>query len=89
MFKKLSITGDCYKKVSEPSSSNLKEWGNGSVPGLPRRSQNKVPLAPMFIPRTPGGKLLNELKTVENNLVEVGRRRIRLVEEGIKPWQVF
>ena len=38
----------------------------------------------MFVSRTPGGKLLAELKTVENNLAKVGNRRIKLVEEGGK-----
>ena len=38
----------------------------------------------MFVPRTPNGRLLMELKEVENNLSKVGRRRVKLVEEGGK-----
>ena len=36
----------------------------------------------MFIPRTPGGKLITQLREIENNLAKVSNKTIRLVEDS-------
>ena len=62
----------------------IKTWQNKTIPksdqtlGCARDPAS----APMFVPRTPQGALIGELKKLEDNLNKSGLRRVKLVEEG-------
>ena len=48
----------------------------------PKRPNHREPVAVMFVPRTPGGKLLSQLREIETSLARINPKTIRLVEEG-------
>ena len=74
--KKLNIKTNWYKKTS---TDGLKLWERT---GGRNGCQFKQPSAPIFVPRTPGGKLAAELRDTENRLNMVSEHRVKIVEEG-------
>ena len=62
----------------------IKTCGNKTIPKSDQTlSCARDPAsAPMFVPRTPQGALIGELKKLEDNLNKSGLRRVKLVEEG-------
>ena len=79
----MTVKGDWFKK--QPQNQTPIESGSGRGRRASRKSQHtevKPPSAPLFVPRTPGGRLISLLKQQEENLNRFSSQRIKLTEEG-------
>ena len=58
-------------------------WGGGSRPAKPHNpANNQNPVAILFVPRTPGGELITNLRAKEETLTELTGRKTKLVEKA-------
>ena len=79
-YKKFEDKDTWYAKKTKDQyvSSKLRSWGNKQLPKKPSNSQKPAD-APIFIPRTPDGRLAEELRKVEKDLNLTSRRKIKVV----------
>ena len=79
-FKKINEKTEWYKRKAQPKI-RLKYWGNKRVEREKKGCENDPPVAPIFFPRTHGGKLAMQLREAEREMNKNSRRRVKVIEE--------
>ena len=81
-FKKVSLKQEWYKKKSRDKRPALRSWRNKKSSKQKSGCQNTTPVAPIFVPRTPGGALAQKVRRIEEEYNKISSRRVKVVEEG-------
>ena len=80
--RKMMEKANWYKVTKRDQPRETEQTHSGpSTKRVQPRSNTVQPSTVMFVPRTPGGKLLSQLKEVEENISRVTKRKVRLLEE--------
>ena len=91
-LRKLVEKKNWYRRKADPySTQESGAGGGGRGTGQPHTQDTETtPAAVMFVPRTPEGELISQLRRVESKLREVTNKPLRLVEEaGVKMLEVL
>merc|ERR1712082_453479 len=79
--KKLTIKTDWYRKTGK-ADRRSGWWGTKRTKSDTIGCVRDAPSAPLFIPRTDNGKLMRELKVIEEAMNRIGKYRVKIIEEG-------